>query len=440
MDANTKKFQTILLAVLGVGLLVGLLIFGGVIKAPVRGSSSSISASGNVVIWGPFQNTPALNEFVSSFNDENPSVTVSYVPKNPETYDSELLEAFASGTVPDIVILPHDLVRRYQDKVVVLANETFPLQNFRDLYSQGAEVLRTPEGTVALPLGVDPMVLYYNRDILEASGFINPPLFWNDDLLRQVSAITKTQNDDITISVAGISLGETNNIPHSTPILSALMMQLGSPLLAMSGTGVLQTVFSEPSSLTNNPGLSALTYFTQFSNTADEQYSWNKAMPQARDVFAANTLALYPGFASELLDIQRKNPNLNFNVSELPQIQEVNRKVTYGNFYGLAIPRISQNTNGAFSVAGALTSGLYNEQFIPIVNLQPVRRDLLARTSQEVYQKVFLDSAIIARAWQIPNRVLVDQIFSTMVSVVTSGRLTPERAVSEAVQKINEIL
>lgn len=440
MDANTKKFQTILLVILGVGLLVGLLIFGGVIKAPVRSSTSTVTGTGNVVIWGPFQRNTNLSNFITAFNEDNPSVSVSYVAKNPATYDSELLEAFASGTVPDIIILPHDLVRRYQDRVVVLANETFPLQNFRDLYSQGAEVFRTAQGTVALPLGVDPMVLYYNRDILEANGFINPPRFWNNDLLEQVTTITETQNDDITISVAGITLGETNNIPHATPLLSALMMQLGSPILDVSSTGLLEVVFSQASGLTNNPGLSALTYFTQFSNTSDDQYSWNKAMPEAQDAFTANFVGLYPGFASELLEIQRKNPNLNFNIAELPQIQEVNRKVTYGNFYGLAIPRISQNTNGAFSVAGALTSGVYNESIINALQLQPVRRDLLARTPQEIYQKIFIDSAIIARAWQIPNRVLVDEIFSTMVSAVTSGRLTPERAVSEAVQKINEIL
>lgn len=440
MDANTKKFQTILLAILGVGLLIGLLIFGGVIKAPVRSSTSTVAGTGSVVMWGPFQRSADITSFIATFNEENPTVTLSYISKNPATYDSELLEAFASGTVPDIIILPHDLIRRYQDRVVVLANETFPLQNFRDLYSQGAEVLRTSEGTVAIPLGVDPMVLYYNRDILEANGFINPPRFWNDDLLRQVAAMSETQNDDITLTVSGISLGETNNIPHATPIVSALMMQLGSPIVAPSGAGVLEAVFSQASSVTNNPGLSALTYFTQFSNTSDEQYSWNKAMPQARDAFSANMLGLYPGFASELLEIQRKNPNLNFNIAELPQIQEVNRKVTYGDFYGLAIPKISQNTNGAFSVAGALTSGIYNEQFIQILHLQPVRRDLLARVPQEIYQKVFIDSAIIARAWQIPNRVLVDEIFSSMVSAVTSGRLVPDRAVSEAVQKINEIL
>lgn len=440
MDANTKKFQSILLAVLGVGLLVGLLVFGGVIKAPVRSSSSSISATGTVVMWGPFQGSASLTEFIFAFNEENPTVTLSYVPKNPETYDSELLEAFASGTVPDIIILPHDLLQRYQDKVVVLSNETFPLQNFRDLYSQGAEVLRTSEGTVALPLGVDPMVLYYNRDILESNGFINPPAFWNEDVLQQVSKIVTTENDDITISVAGIALGETVNIPHGTEILSTLMMQLGSPMLGVTGSGLVQAVFSQPSSLTNNPGSAALTFFTQFSNPSDDHYSWNKALPVARDLFAANTLALYPGFASELLDIQRKNPNLNFDVAELPQIKEINRKVTYGNFYGLAIPKISQNTNGAFPVAGSLTSGAYNQEFLQVLSLQPVRRDLLAASPVLVYEKVFLNSAIVARAWQIPNKGLVDNIFSTMVSAVTSGRLNSDRAISEAVQKINELL
>jgi len=436
MDSKTKKFQTILLIVLAVGLALGLMIFSGVIKTPSKDSAQGVTASGSVVMWGPFGSN-SLSAFVNNFNGENKNSVLLYIPKNPETYDTDLLEAFASGNTPDLILLPHTLISRYRDKLIVL-NETFlPERNFKDIYSQGAEIFRVPEGTVGLPVGVDPLVMYYNRDVIESAGIINPPKFWNDDFLVFVQKTTEVLANGLEIEISGAPLGETSNINHSSAILSTLAMQLGSPIVIFKET-LATSVFKEASSVTNSPGAAALEYFTQYSNPSNELYSWNKTMPEARDVFALGQSAVYFGFASELLDIQRKNPNLNFDVAELPQIKELNKSLTYGNFYALVVPKIGKNTAGAFSIAGALSTGVYSLPFLDSSSLQPVRRDLLSIIPTGSYQKIFFSSAIISRGWLNPNPKVVNTIFSDMVSAVTSGRLSPERAVNEASQKIDE--
>lgn len=256
MDSNTKKFQTILLVILGVGLALGLMIFTGFIKSPQRGSSQTLGATGTIVIWGPFSHQ-SVSQFLNSFNEANQNSTVTYIAIDPLQYDEQLLEAFARGQVPDIIILPHTLIHRYKDKVVVLNEETIPVRSFRDLYSQGAEIFRVPEGTVGLPFGVDPLVMYYNRDIIESAGFVSSPLFWNDDFLAFTKAITRRENNSLKIINSAVALGESVNIKNSTAIISTLAMQLGSLMTVPNETG-FEGVLGESSLVTNNPVASRL--------------------------------------------------------------------------------------------------------------------------------------------------------------------------------------
>lgn len=435
MDSNTKKFQTILLVILGVGLALGLMIFTGFIKSPQRGSSQTLGATGTIVIWGPFSNQ-SVSQFLNSFNEANQNSTVTYIAIDPLQYDEQLLEAFARGQVPDIIILPHTLIHRYKDKVVVLNEETIPVRSFRDLYSQGAEIFRVPEGTVGLPFGVDPLVMYYNRDIIESAGFVSSPLFWNDDFLAFTKAITRRENNSLKIINSAVALGESVNIKNSTAIISTLAMQLGSLMTVPNETG-FEGVLGESSLVTNNPVASAFEYFTNFSNPSNDLYSWNREMSEARDLFASGRSAMYFGFASELLEIQRKNPNLNFDVSAVPQIKELNKSLTYGNFYSLAIPKIGSNTGNSFVIAGAIANGSYTSAFVDSLGIQPVRRDLLSVNPADPYKKIFYNAAIVSRAWIVPNPKIIDQIFSEALSAITSGRLTISRAVDEANQKIN---
>jgi len=436
MDSKTKKFQTILLVVLGVGLALGLMIFSGVIKTPKRGSDAVLGATGNISIWGPFK-YQEVTSFLNVFNAENESSVVSYVAIDPLNYDEQLLEAFARGQVPDIIILPHTLISRYKDKVIILNEETLPTRSYKDLYSQGAEIFKLSEGTVGLPFGVDPLVMYYNRDLLESAGFIQPPQYWNEDFLTFVQSATRQETGSLDFSISATSLGETINIRHAVPIISTIAMQLGSLMTVPLETG-FQGVFAEASLVTNNPVASSLKYFTDFSNPSTDVYTWNKDMTEARDAFTSGKTVVYFGFASELLEIQRKNPNLNFDVTSVPQIKEINKSLTYGNFYAFAIPKISQNTGSAFAVAGVIANGQYTSAFIDSIGISPVRKDLLSVTSLDSYKKIFNNSSIVARGWIMPNPRVVDQIFAEMVSAVTSGRLAPERAVTEANAKITD--
>jgi ABC-type glycerol-3-phosphate transport system substrate-binding protein len=314
-----------------------------------------------------------------------------------------------------------------------------PSSIFDETYSQGTSIFRVPEGTVGVPFGVDPMVMFYNRDILESSGFINPPRFWNGDFLEMVEALSVRNTDNLGIIRSGVPMGASNNINHFMPTLSTLIMQLGNPIHRFDPqTGLTQFILNGSSSFASNPAETALSYFMQFSNPSSSVYSWNSSMPESQDVFARGDSAFYLGFASELNQIQRKNPNLNFSVSQIPQTQELSRSVTYGNFYAFAVPRTATNSGVSLSVAGLLAGGPYSGQLLSSLSLQPVRKQTLAFNSPSFIQKVFFDAAIVSRAWIVPHPISTQANFATVISDIVSGVVQPSRAVGILNQILNE--
>ena len=81
-----KPFQIIVLLVFGVFLVIGVLIFSGIIKIPGGGDNSGVS--GEVIIWGTLPNSyfdKLLNDFNLAHQKE--SFSVRYVEKDKATFD-----------------------------------------------------------------------------------------------------------------------------------------------------------------------------------------------------------------------------------------------------------------------------------------------------------------------------------------------------------------
>jgi ABC-type glycerol-3-phosphate transport system substrate-binding protein len=96
---KSNKFQTILLIVFGVGLLIGVIMFA-------LTKSGGGSGETEVVFWGTFPRR-LMDDTLVVINDQKKvtGVTVRYVEQDPLTYESDLVEAFASGIGPDVFMI-----------------------------------------------------------------------------------------------------------------------------------------------------------------------------------------------------------------------------------------------------------------------------------------------------------------------------------------------
>lgn len=425
-----KNFQLIILIVFIVGAIFGILVFSGAI--PI--GKNEVGSLGTVVLWGTIP-SQAIAPVIEDFNKTHPTFIVKYVQKFSDTFNLDLLEALASGAGPDMFFLPDNLALSYANKIFTIPYASYPLNTFKNIFAAAGEVFLTPKGVLAFPMSIDPLVMYYNRSILDTNGVVYPPASW-DDLINLVPTLNK-KDDSNKIMTSTIALGHFSNVSNAKDILVALFMQAGNPLITQKN-GVFVSTLSSPFGNYNLPSI--LKFYTDFADPSNSAYSWNRSFANSNDVFSKEESAFYFGFSSELQSLINKNPNQNFFVAGIPQIKNSNFKLTSARVTGLAISSFSKNFNTAFTVAGLMAGSDFATKFAKATNVPPARRDLLSKKPSDAYSPIFYSSALYAKSWLDPSPKDTTNIFSGMVNAVLSNNMSPMDAIQDANSKMSLLL
>jgi len=429
---TTGKFQVIMLLVFMVAAVLGVLVFSGAI--PLGKEDTTSVGQGTVVVWGTVPTAKVFSLF-DDFNEANPDFITQYVEKSPETFNQELLEALASGQGPDLFLLPNDLAISYENKLFKIPYSGYPVSTFNANFGGAGDVFATADGILALPLTVDPLVMYYNKSILDANGVVQPPAYW-DDFANDVTKLTE-KDEANKILKSAVALGQYSNVEHAKEIIAALFMQAGNSIVRETD-GNFVSVLND---FTGNYSLSSiLEFFTSFTNPSSNVYSWNRSFPNSKEAFSAENLVYYFGFAGELESLVNKNPNQNFFVAPIPQIRNSTFKLTSAKVTGVAISSFSKNFNTAYIAANAMAQTDFARRFAESLGLAPARRDLLATSPNDAFSPTFYTSALYARSWLDPSPKESGDIFRIMVDSVLSGSLKASDAIRDAGAKLGLLL
>ncbi len=436
-----KNFQIILLVVFG--LLAGLAaaFFSGAIKLPNKASDSVTGgAAGKVIMWGTVSSRD-LRETIDFFNKQlGGQITLSYVEKNPLTFEKDLLDSFAFGGTPDVFLLSNDLITLYSDKVIEIPYEGFTQRMFSDTYIQAADVFKTETGILGYPFLGDPMVMFYNKDHFDSKGIVAPPKYWKD-FSTLVPELTE-KNELLEIKKSGVAFGESKNIKHFKEILLAMNIQLGNNVVVRDfNKGLYASVFSGKSLISAKPAEETLKFFLEFSNPLKSVYSWNKSRPDSLTAFVGGDLSIYFGFASEIPLVARINPNLNFDIANIPQVEGSSNTLTYSKIYAVSVSKASKNPQAAFYVASQLANGQIAAPFSLVSGLSPVRRDLLLPTASVTkFTDVYYKSVIASRSWVDPSYEQTNIVFSDMIENVLSGLKDYSKSVTDTNAELKALL
>ncbi len=427
-----NNFQIILSSIFGLFILAGLVVFA-------TSRTTSPSAYPSIVLWGTVSERD-FNSVLSRFNERTTvgKIFVTYVEKRPEDFDVELIEALASGNGPDAVLMPHDLIVRYSDKVFPITYENYPLRDFRDTFIDAADIFLGPQGTLAIPFTIDPLVLYWNRDLFSTAELAKTPALWSEmgDYVRRLTKRDLARN----VSQSTIALGEFKNINNAKEILSALLLQAGNDITGRNSSGIVRSLIGTGDvNDSKSSAVQALGYFTSYANPADSLYSWNRSLKNSRDLFATGELAMYLGMGSEVSTILEKNPNLNFDVAPIPQPKDVKIKATFARVNGFAVMKLSKDPFGTFKVLQILSGKEFLSAWTSKVSVAPARRDLISVRPTDPALDVVYSSAFIGRAWLDPNMAETDRIFQEMIETVTSGKSSVGNSIQTAHQEINAL-
>lgn len=417
----------VVLVVVGVGVFS---LFGGI------GGKASI---GPVVIWGTIDQT-TMDKVLGDLASKDKSLQDAvYVAKKPDTYQGDLINAIAAGTGPDLITLSQSTIGTLSDKISLIPYSAMSQSDYLASYIDEGQLFLTPQGILALPFTIDPLVMYWNRDIFTGAGEAQAPQYWND-LIALAPKITSL-DAGANVRRSAVALGTWDNINNAKAVLSALMMQSGDFITGRNAAGALTTTLGiKPDNASVAPASEALRFYTDFANPSKTTYSWNRSLQNSYNAFAAGDVAIYFGQASEYRSISERNPNLRFGVAVLPQLQGASAKITSGLIQGLAVARGAKNPSGALAVAQKLTTAAAAASVAQAMTLPPVRRDVGTDTSASAASAVFVQSALMARSWADPNTAATDSIFKSMIESVSSGRSTPEQAVYDAGSAMRQLL
>ena len=436
MNKHISTFQVILLAVFGAVGVGAVLIFA---LATAGGGGGGLSP---VTIWGTFDAT-TVKTVLRSAADQDPRLSqVTYVQKSPATFEADLANALAGGTGPDLFILSGAEALYDGNKVYPIPYSTLSQSQFKNTFVDAADPYLSQNGVIALPILVDPLVLYWDRDSLANVGLAQAPVYWDQVPYMAQSLTQKDQSG--TIQKSAIALGTYQNIGAAKDILSALIEQTGGQITTQNSAGAYVTALSQGGA-TSKGAQSALEFYTEFANPSQSDYSWNNAQPDARQSFAAGELAMYIGYASEEPLIRAANPNLNFAAAGFPQLRNAQNSVDEGSVYALAISKSSPNLSSALTVAYLIAQPPVDSALAQGLGLAPARRDVLSlgapsTTPATIDASLFYRMALQVRTWTDPNPQATASVFQDMIEGTESGAVQPTDAIGQANQQIGNLL
>ncbi|MBP9715358.1 MAG: extracellular solute-binding protein [Candidatus Pacebacteria bacterium] len=424
------NFQ-IILVVIFVGLAVfAVMVFSGAVPIGKQKAKTNL---GTVVMWGTVK-SDLMAQILQDFNDVNKTFLVKYVQKFPDTFDKDLLEALAAGKGPDLFFLPDNLAYGYSNKIYNIPFSSYPETSFKNTFASAGEVFMTSKGILAFPISIDPLMMYYNRSILDSEDIVFPPKYW-DEFINIVHSITQ-KSDDKQIIRSTVAMGQYSNVNNAKDILATLFMQNGNSIVVEKDGGFYSSLDLNQNSALSN----MLSFYISFADPLKENYSWNRSLPNSQDAFSAEKLAFYFGYASELRSLINKNPNQNFQVTSFPQIKNAKFKSTSARVIGVAVSSFSKNLNTAIVAANLMATTDFAKKFSDATGVVPARRDLLAVKPTDAFFPSFYTSALFARSWLDPSPNDTDNIFRNMVDNVLSNKSNSESAISDASGKLNILL
>jgi ABC-type glycerol-3-phosphate transport system substrate-binding protein len=390
---------------------------------------------GTITIWGTLPEA-AFKSLLQDFSKVNEQYNrVSYRSIEPASFSNELVNALADGVGPDMILLSSEQLVETRKKIKPVSFESFPKRDIASLYVDGAAIFALSDGLYAYPLALDPLVMYWNKDLLATANLLEAPKTW-ESLVNQYTPILTKRASDRTIERSAVALGEYGNVQNSFGIISTLLLQSGSYTVTNPQEGEYLVALNTSQNPEIQPLRVTADFYTRFSRPDNTLYSWNRSFSSDKDRFVSGDLAIYFGYGSEGPELERLNPNLNFDIAEIPQGATATIRRTYAQFYGLAALKTSDNLPGVSLVLKDLSQQTVIDRFARDYHMVPALRSSVAVGSNDLYGRITYKSASVAYGWLNPNRPGTDAAFLTMTRDITENRADVSSAITDAIERL----
>jgi len=405
--------RTQLLIFIGVAILLliaGSLIFG---RKPAEPAPATLE------LWGIGDDAEVWDQIIRQFSSEKPYITVRYTRFDQDRFEETLINRLAEGRGPDVFILPNTLAKKHKDKVYVLPQDFFGVRprDFKEIFADiSAEDLITFDNQIlGVPLFIDSLALYYNKDQFNSAGIAVLPRTW-DELAEAAKKITK-RNAAGDIIRSAIALGSFQNIEHAYEIVVGMFIQRNE----IEDQGLAREAEE------------TLRFYASFSEQGGKNFTWTPRLRHSINSFAEEASAMMVGFSEDLQRIKARNAHISVGIAPLPQFADT-KDAAYGRYFFASVSRATKSPQAAWELLLFLASKEGAKKYSELTGRPPARRDLISEGTPNSGFEVFWKQALIAKSWSSPDENGTRKLMQSAVEGVVSRAKTP----SEAIQEFNE--
>lgn len=384
-------------------------------------SKEEVAATKPVTLeyWTVFDDVDALQTQIDKYKADRPYLTINLKQLTAAELYPRLLEALASDHGPDIISIRNRWMRFYQPKLSAMpptAKDAIVRTEKTTLGTQttvNTAVLNMPSAiqidkefvqavkndvvidnkVYGLPLSLENMALFYNKDLLDKAGVAEPPKNW-EDFQVAVKKLTKFDKKSGKILQAGAALGTGNNIPGFEDLIYTLFKQSNIPFVNKNGFATFQNPVG------NDPGpvISVMNFYTDFANPTRDTYTWNEDMGNALDQFVNGSLAFFFGYSYHYPVIKARAPQLN--VAILPMLQlNPEQPVNVANYWVQTVLDKSKNKNEAWALLNFLAHSKATKDYLDQSGRPSALRTYIAGQLDNTELFPFVSQVLISDSW-----------------------------------------
>ncbi len=442
----------------------------GCFQKPAQQNTGSLEPV-QLVYWKLYDEEDVINPLIQQYQAQNPTVSIRYRKfQDAEEYYDLLLNELAEGEGPDIFSVPNYWLARNSRKLTPMPpsyyDPAFFEETFVSVAAKDAILTDSRDGVRkvhGLPLTVDTLALYYNKDLFEdrVPERGRPADTW-DEFKDDVFKLTKSDNSFERFEVAGVAMGRADNISLAADILYMLMLQYKVNFYNQNFT---QAQFASQQATTSfgatiTPAIEAMKLYTSCGLASQKNYSWNQYIADSGtdakeiDAFAIGKVASMFGYSYHYDLIQDRMADLNaigintidpsvIRIAPVPQVNDpetsTQKRDVFANYFVETVARTSQNPEVAWDFLIFLTEQenmrFYNEK----TNRPTSRRDLIEEQQRDSTYGVFAEQVGFAESLVIYDWSAYAKIFMQAISDVIATE-TPQDVVRSAQDAVNELI
>lgn len=402
-------------------------------------SPKQIYTGVQLTYYKPFDDSEVMEPLIAEYQATHPGLQITYRKfADFDEYQKVVLSEMAEGKGPDIFSMPNWWYASNIGKISVLPQEMGTKDDFAGLFVDVAnrDLVRVDkdglEQIYALPMTVDTLALYYNKDQYEdrIPDRGKPAKTW-EGIKEDIVLLNKPGVEKDTFDVAGIAMGRWDNISRAVDILYLLFLQYG---VSFYNEQISEATFAaRHEGLLSYPGLEALNLFISFADSSQKHYSWAEttadpgSADKEVDAFARGNVSMIVGYAYTYNDIANRIDVLKakgertmskdaIRIAPIPQVYDPDtsqeKRVTYASYFAETVSRNCKRPDVAWDFLVFLTSKKSLEKYFDKTHKPTSRRDMIEDQSKDPIYGVFSKQIGYAESFPIVDYYKYKQIFT----------------------------